>query len=195
MVFWARINSEQDLSDYQAQVGQYIEQQKALGRFTRPQNNFITNINQQVEQRTGNGWNDVLNVVGVLFFIVCLINAISILLAKFMRRTKEVSLRRALGAKRTTLMQQYLIEVLIIGFLGGLLGILMAYLGLEAMLRVQLYAMDYVLTEQDMRPYFVMDWTMIIQSLVIAVVSSLAVGLFPIWRICSISPAGQLKAQ
>jgi putative ABC transport system permease protein len=112
-----------------------------------------------------------------------------------MRRTKEVSLRRALGAKKRTILQQHLIEVIFIGVIGGLFGIVVTYLGLQAMLRVNLYASDYMRTAADLMPYHQMDWEMIMMAFSVSVGCTLLVGLYPIWRICNVSPASQLKAQ
>jgi putative ABC transport system permease protein len=194
--FWARINSTIGVDEYKDTLSQYVVQQKQLGRFPRAENNFLTNINEQAEQILGGDqWLNILKIVGALFFIVCLINAISILLAKFMRRVKEVSLRRALGAKRKTLMQQYIIEVCMIGSVGGVVGVAFAFIGLEIMMQFQLYGVDYVILRSELEPYYKMDWPMIGTTFLIALISSLIVGLYPIWRICTITPASQLKAQ
>jgi putative ABC transport system permease protein len=158
--------------------------------------NFFTNINQQIAYINNRGsWQGFLSIIGYMFFAVCLINAVSILLAKFMRRTKEVSLRRALGAKKRIILQQHLIEVVMIGLMGGVLGICMAYLGLQGMLRIALYASDYTVQVEALLPYHQLDWQMIIFAFTVAVSCTLVVGLYPIWRICNISPASQLKAQ
>ena len=62
--------------------------------------------------------------------MVCLVNTIGLLLAKFLRRAPEVGVRRALGASKAQVFLQHLIEVGLLGFSGGLLGILLAQLGL-----------------------------------------------------------------
>ncbi|MEP1446314.1 MAG: ABC transporter permease [Paraglaciecola sp.] len=195
ITFWAKLPNH-NLEDYKTQLGQYIDSQKRLGRFPRENQYFLTNINDQLEVISKMiGREQMLGVISYMFFAVCLINAVSILLAKFMRRTKEVSLRRALGAKKRTILQQHLIEVVFIGIIGGLFGILFSYIGLQAMLRVSLYASDYVRTAADLMPYHQMDWEMIMMAFTVSVSCTLLVGLYPIWRICNVSPASQLKAQ
>jgi putative ABC transport system permease protein len=195
ITFWAKL-PQGSKQDYQAQLGQYIESQKRLGRFPRDSQYFLTNINDQLAIVGGmNGRQQMLSMISYMFFVVCLINAVSILLAKFMRRTKEVCLRRALGAKKRTILQQHLIEVIFIGVIGGLLGIAFTYLCLQAMLRVSLYSIDYTRTAADLMPYHQMDWEMIMAAFSVSVGCTLLVGLYPIWRICNVSPASQLKAQ
>ena len=60
--------------------------------------------------------------------MVCLLNTIGLLLAKVMRRTNDISLRRALGASKSALFSQYIIEAGMIGVAGGLAGIGMTWL-------------------------------------------------------------------
>ncbi|GAC17830.1 ABC transporter permease [Paraglaciecola arctica] len=195
ITFWAKLPNNTK-EDYQTQLGQYIDSQKLLGRFPRKNQYFLTNINEQLSIISSmGGRQQMLGVISYMFFAVCLINAVSILLAKFMRRTKEVSLRRALGAKKRTILQQHLIEVILIGVIGGLFGIAVTYLSLQAMLRVNLYASDYMRTAADLMPYHQMDWEMIMMAFSVSVGCTLLVGLYPIWRICNVSPASQLKAQ
>jgi putative ABC transport system permease protein len=195
ITFWAKLPNN-TREDYQAQLGQYIDAQKNLGRFPRDNQYFLTNINDQLTIINGSGGRqEMLSMISYMFFAVCLINAVSILLAKFMRRTKEVSLRRALGAKKRTILQQHLIEVIFIGVIGGLFGIAFTYLGLQAMLRVSLYASDYRNSVAELMPYHQMDWEMIMAAFSVSVGCTLLVGLYPIWRICNVSPASQLKSQ
>jgi putative ABC transport system permease protein len=195
ITYWAKLPAGSK-EDYQGQLGRYIESQKSLGRFPRDNQYFLTNINDQLTTISGMGdRQQMLSMISYMFFAVCLINAVSILLAKFMRRTKEVSLRRALGAKKRTILQQHLLEVIFIGVIGGLFGIAFTYLGLQAMLRVSLYASDYTHTAADLMPYHQMDWEMIMAAFSVSVGCTLLVGLYPIWRICNVSPASQLKAQ
>lgn len=195
ITFWSKLPNNTK-EDYQAQLAQYIESQKSLGRFPRDKQFFLTNINDQLSLiGSMGGRQQMLAMISYMFFAVCLINAVSILLAKFMRRTKEVSLRRALGAKKRTILQQHLIEVVFIGVIGGVIGIGLTYLGLQAMLRVSLYASDYTRTAAELLPYHQMDWEMIMMAFSVSVSCTLLVGLYPIWRICNVSPAGQLKAQ
>ena len=124
----------------------------------------------------------------ILFLIVCLLNTIGLLLAKVMRRTKDTSLRRALGAHRAALVYQYVIEAGMIGIAGGLLGILFTWLGLRGI--------ENLYKEYDFISNLVeMDWVIILAAVGLAVVSALAAALYPTWRACNITPASQLRIQ
>jgi putative ABC transport system permease protein len=195
VTFWAEIPDEQ-IENYQQQLISYIEEQKTFGRFPREILTYVTNLNDQFSYINGrNDFMNVFSIISSLFFAVCLLNAVGILLAKFMRRTKEVSLRRALGAKKKTIIAQHIIEVMIIGLLGGLLGIVVAHFGLQGMMNIQIYASDYTRRLEDMQPLFALDFTMITKAFATGIVCTLIASIYPIWRLCNTPPASQLKSQ
>jgi putative ABC transport system permease protein len=129
----------------------------------------------------------VLLGLAVLFLIVCLLNTIGLLLAKIMRRSGDIGLRRALGASRRAVFTQYIVEAGLIGIAGGIVGIGMTLLGLQGV-RVLYGELDFV--EQLVH----LDWVMILSAIALAVISALAAALYPTWRACGIHPASQLKS-
>jgi putative ABC transport system permease protein len=131
---------------------------------------------------------NVLLGLAFLFLVVCLLNTVGLLLAKVMRRAKDISLRRALGASRTSLFSQYVVEAGLVGLGGGLLGIGLTWLGLRGI--QNLFAgMEFV------RRLAVMDWSMVVLAVILAIVSALAAALYPTWRAANITPASQLRLQ
>ena len=167
----------------------YVEEQKSLGRFPRELNNRLSTpaewmVNREVVDDTVS----VLLSIAILFLVVCLLNTVGLLLAKVMRRTNDISLRRALGASKSALFSQYIIEAGMIGIAGGLAGIGMTWLGLRGI--------ENVFSEYDFIAYLVsMDWTMIMMAVALAIVSALGAALYPTWRACSVSPATTLRIQ
>jgi putative ABC transport system permease protein len=174
----------------------YMESEKALGRFPRELEMYLTNLDEQLAYIHGrNQFLNTFSVLATLFFAVCLLNAVGILLAKFMRRKKEVSLRRALGAKKKTIIMQHLLEVTIIGLLGGALGVVISYFGLQGMMSIRLYSSDYTVRVEDVLPYFQLNWAMIGNAFVTGIFCTIIASIYPIWRLCNIPPASQLKSQ
>ena len=119
------------------------------------------------------------------FLLVCLLNTIGLLLAKFLRRSGEYGVRRALGASRRAIFIQCLVEAGLIGLAGGVLGLLLAWLGLWL---VRQQPDDYAQIAQ-------LDGAMLAATFAFALVASLVAGLLPAWRACRIAPAIQLKTQ
>ena len=129
--------------------------------------------------------NKVLVGLSFMFLAVCLLNMIGLLLAKFLGSGALVGLRRALGASRTVVFQQHLVEVAVVGVCGGVLGLAVAALGLFGVRSA--YDNYDSLTRLDV--------TMGLIALTIAVLSGILAGLYPTWRVCRIQPATYLKTQ
>lgn len=192
--FWVKIDNPKDAEQYHQFTEQYVTEQKGYGRYPRPILNYTLNIDQQyAAARFGGGRQAVLNLLAYLFFFVCLVNAVGMLLTKFLSTSKEVCLRRALGAKKKIIMSQYLMEVMMIGAMGGLLGVVVSYGGLTLMKHVRMYASDYTADMDVLNLAYQLDWSMVSTSIAVAIVSTIIVGLYPVWRIVNVSPASQLK--
>ncbi|MBE2290995.1 MAG: FtsX-like permease family protein, partial [Xanthomonadaceae bacterium] len=119
------------------------------------------------------------------FLLVCLLNTVGLLLAKFLRRSGEIGVRRALGASRKEIFKQCLVEAGTIGIAGGLLGLGFAAFGLW-LIRQQ--PDDYARAAQ-------LDGHTLLLTLALALAASLLAGLLPAWRAMQIAPAIQLKSQ
>ena len=186
---WIEMRDKSEKDDYLQFLDAYAAEQKALGRFQRPLNNRLNTPSEWLADREVVDDNvSVLLSIAVLFLVVCLLNTIGLLLAKIMRRAKDISLRRALGASKTTLFAQYIIEAGMIGAAGGMLGVGATWLGLRGI--------ENLWSDYDFIQYLVrMDWTMVLLAVVLAVMSAFAAALYPTWRACNITPASQLRIQ
>jgi putative ABC transport system permease protein len=186
---WVELRSAADKETYMQFLNDYVEEQKSLGRFPRELNNRLnTPAEWLIDREVVDDSVSVLLSLAVLFLVVCLLNTIGLLLAKVMRRTNDISLRRALGASKSALFSQYIIEAGMIGIAGGLAGIGMTWLGLRGI--------ENVFSDYDFIAYLVsMDWTMVLMAVALAIVSALGAAVYPTWRACSVSPATTLRIQ
>jgi putative ABC transport system permease protein len=100
-------------------------------RLTYQPNDFsITNPSQLAAQfRTITvGFSAFLGTIGGISLLVGGIGIMNIMLVSVAQRTKEIGLRKAVGAKQRDIMWQFLIEAVVLCLLGGLLGIALGYL-------------------------------------------------------------------
>jgi putative ABC transport system permease protein len=184
--FWVELHSRTQVEQFQSFIDNYVREQKKLGRFQRRLNNQLRHPDEwlQINEVVADD-NRVLVGLSFMFLAVCLLNMIGLLLAKFLGAAQFSGLRRALGASRGKIFQQHLVEAGVIGLGGGMLGILVAALGLLGVRK--LYENYDALTRLDL--------TMVAATLTIAVTSGIIAGLYPTWRVCRLQPATYLKTQ
>lgn len=186
MQYWVELASPADAADYRAYLENYSAQQKAAGRFQRPSNVRLRNVME---------WLDFKQVVpsdvrlqlwlALGFLAVCLINTVGLLLAKFLRRSGEIGVRRALGASRGQIFLQSLVEAGTVGLAGGVLGLGLALLGLYA---VRQQPVDYA-------KLATLDGKMLLLTFGLTLAASLLAGFLPALRAMQVTPAIQLKSQ
>ncbi|MEW9624299.1 ABC transporter permease [Rhodanobacter geophilus] len=185
MQFWVQLDTPAKAADYKQFLVHYSEQQKALGRFVKAPNVRLRNLMQWLAY-----WQVVPDDVRVQtglafgFLLVCLVNTVGLMLAKFLRRAGELSVRRALGASRRALFAQLLVESGVVGLVGGVGGLLLAVLGLWV---VRHRPSDYAALAH-------LDPAMLLTTFLLALGASLLAGLLPAWRACQVAPALQLKS-
>ncbi|MBA2077616.1 ABC transporter permease [Rhodanobacter sp. PCA2] len=183
--FWVQLDSPAKVAAYEAFLVGYSRQQKELGRFGRPPNIKLRDVMQWLD------YNQVVpddvrlqNGLAFGFLLVCLVNTVGLMLAKFLRRSGELGVRRALGASKRSLFAQLLIEAGVVGLVGGIGGLLLALVGLWLVRR---QPASYAALAH-------LDPTMLLATFLLALGASLLAGLLPAWRACQIAPALQLKS-
>ena len=88
---------------------------------------------QNMQQEAGNGLHLLMGISGLVLLVACA-NIANLLLAKGATRRAETSISMALGAARSRLIRQMLVESLLLGCAGGIVGIALAYAGARMIL-------------------------------------------------------------
>ena len=126
-----------------------------------------------------------LQLVGVGLLIVCLVDTIGLMLARFLRRSGEIGIRRALGAPRRAIYAQFLTEAALIGVAGGVLGIPFTWLAMLWM-RSKMAIGWYWITQVSVG--------LLALTVAVAVVATILAALYPVWRAAHVQPAWQIKS-
>ena len=184
--YWVELESAGKAGDYRNYLVNYSNQQRAAGRFERPANVRLRNVVELLEfNKIVPGDVRLQLWLALGFLLVCLVNTVGLLLAKFLRRSGEIGVRRALGASRAEIFKQCLVEAGTVGVAGGVLGLLLALLGLWA---VRQQPASYASLAH-------LDASMLLSTFALAILASLLAGVLPAWRAMQVAPAIQLKSQ
>ena len=184
--YWVELGTAAKVADYKQYLANYSDQQRAAGRFERPSNVDLHNVMQWLDKNNAVPGDVRLQVwLAFGFLAVCLLNTVGLLLAKFLGRSSQIGVRRALGATRGAIFTQCLVEAGTVGLVGGVLGLALAWLGLWA---VRQQPAGYAELAH-------MDIQMLLTTFALAIVASLLAGMLPAWRAMQVTPAIQLKSQ
>jgi putative ABC transport system permease protein len=118
----------------------------------------------------------------IILLVIACVNVSNLLVAKAATRSHEMAIRRALGAGRARIIRQLLTESLLLGLLGGALGLVLAFWGLDLL---QLIAPRIRSTAGSGIPGFEeirLDLPVLGFTLVLSLVASLAFGVLPAWQ-------------
>lgn len=181
---WVELKNASDAGAYKTFLSNYVAQQISLGRLHHPEVALPNLMDFLAQQRVVPDDARLQTNLAFGFLLICIVNTVGLLLAKCLRRSREVGVRRALGATRGAIFAQFMVESGMVGIAGGVLGLVFAELGLWA---IRHQPADYAKLAH-------LDVSMFIATFVIALVASLIAGLLPAWRACVVVPAPQLKS-
>src|SRR5215216_6524419 len=135
----------------------------------------------------------VLGATGLILLIACS-NIANMQLARAIARQKEIAVRLCLGASRWRLIRQLLTESLLLGVLGGVAGVLLAWWSLNLFLSVifvRYGGEEMMRVAIDLTP----DWRVLAYSFGLALLSGLAFGLVPALRATRPDLIGVVKSE
>ena len=185
--FMVELDDAKAADRYLEYLEAYAGEQQKVGRFNWAPNNRLRDVPAFLDHEhviPDNTRVSLLVAQGLL--VVCLVNTVGLLLARFLRRSGEIALRRALGASRTAIYAQFLTEAGLIGVGGGVLGLLFTVVGVLSVGLV-MPARLAVLAR--------FDPSLLLFTVLLAVTTTLLASVYPTYRASRVPPALQLKAQ
>jgi len=149
---------------------------------------FFTSVSRRIGGDSTNGAvAKVITLAGgfiLLFLLLPTINLVNINITRIMERSSEIGVRKAFGASSKTLVYQFIVENMILTFLGGFIGIILSLIVI-ALINESDFLSNMRLT---------MNFAVLCYSFLACVFFGLISGVYPAWRMSKLNVVKALKA-
>jgi putative ABC transport system permease protein len=200
--FGLRDDEKDDMGDFNfaciARLGPGVSSSQALSELNVVQSHITGRLSEKVELRAAmvplqeqitsrarSGLQLMLAAVGAVLLICC-VNIANLLLARATTRRREMAIRSAIGASSGRLARQMLVESLLLAGLGGLAGVMIAYVAIRMILAsapVDLPHLDEIH----------LDARVLLFTMSISVLAGLLFGFLPAWRFAHSDPQDAMR--
>ncbi len=132
-------------------------------------------------------FNNIASVVAVAAFVISAIalvasgvGVMNIMLVSVTERTKEIGIRKSIGARKTDILTQFLLEAVVLSLCGGLAGVVVGVLGGNA-------------ASMFLNAGIVFPWAWAAAGVLVCGGIGVAFGLYPAWKAASLDPIEALR--
>jgi putative ABC transport system permease protein len=132
-------------------------------------------------------WNKISGLIIILMFAISAvgllvggIGVMNIMLVSVTERTREIGIRKAIGAKRSNILAQFLIEAVTLSIIGGVIGVLLGS-GISLIIR-------YALKMPALLSFF---W--VAAALILCALIGVGFGVYPAWKAARLDPVEALR--
>ncbi|KNY28423.1 ABC transporter permease [Pseudobacteroides cellulosolvens] len=129
----------------------------------------------------------VLGGIAAISLLVGGIGIMNIMLVSVTERTREIGIRKAIGAKRRSILVQFMIEAAMVTGIGGIIGVLMG-LGI---IKFVIGNIGKFNSSFAIQPVYSLEWILI--SFGISLVTGIVFGLFPAYKAAKLNPIQALR--
>ncbi|GIM27359.1 permease [Clostridium polyendosporum] len=139
------------------------------------QTSLLDTANTTTESMTA-----MLGGIAAISLVVGGIGIMNIMLVSVIERTREIGIRKAIGAKRATILLQFLVEAASISSLGGVLGVLLGFLGAygaQSLLKINV----------------VISNNIVIEAFIFSVLVGMVFGIYPANKASKLNPIDALR--
>jgi putative ABC transport system permease protein len=119
-------------------------------------------------------------IIGLITLVGAAIGLMNIMLVSVTERTREIGIRKAIGATSRVIRNQFLVEAIVIGQMGGLLGI---FLGIMIGNVISLL----------IGSAFIVPWVWIITGVILCFIVALVSGIIPAQKAANLDPIESLR--
>ncbi|MCP4634620.1 MAG: ABC transporter permease [candidate division Zixibacteria bacterium] len=129
-----------------------------------------------------------LGIIGALTLLVAGVGVANIMYVTVRRRTKEIGIKMAMGAKSSYILIEFIIEAMLIGLLGGFMGFLLSGIIIKVLASIPI--------EDEALQFLgkpVISWEIAVATVLILVAIAFLAGFFPSRKASRINPAESLR--
>ena len=139
--------------------------------------NFTTKAASLQEQLAGSARTPLLILLGAVgcVLLIVIANVANLLMARATVRARELAIRAAIGANRRTLIRQLLTESVVMAVVGGVLGVLLAFWGVDLILALEPGEVPRVTP-------ITVDGSALMFAVLLSVVTGILFGVGPAWQ-------------
>lgn len=183
-----RLKPEISVAQAQAEMETIVS--RLAVQYPATNKNMGITIVSMAENLTSDGRRSLplLIVASSLIFLLAAVNVMTVSLGSTMERAKELSLRLALGARRSAILRQLIVQALIVAITGAGLGLLLAKLGLALFL---LRFSNVILRIQETS----LDFNVVAVTIAMASITALAAALLPAMYAFKLTIGSELKRE